>query len=62
MRLRVAAICCLAAWAAIWLLFLSMRFSSFDIRVIPGIGPLILGCGVAALLGQAMLFTITRWQ
>ena len=92
---RAASIYLLAVWAAIWLLFLLMRLSSFDIRVIPGIGPimlialmvalvapivatgiagaalvrrprvpvnwLILGCAVAALLGQAILFTATRW-
>jgi hypothetical protein len=93
--LRTAAIYCLAIWAAIWLLFLSIRLSSLDIRVIPGIGPimltalvvalvapivatgiagtalvrqpraplnwLVLGCAIAALLGQAILFTVTRW-
>ena len=36
--LRNAAIYCLALWAAIWLLFLLMRLSPFDIRGIPGIG------------------------
>jgi hypothetical protein len=36
--LRNASILCLAAWATIWVLFLSIRFSSVDIRVIPGIG------------------------
>jgi hypothetical protein len=93
--LRTASIYCLAIWAAIWLLFLLMRLSPFDIRIIPGIGPVmlialvvvlmapivatgiasaalvrqprvplnwvLLGCGVAALLGQWTLFTITRW-
>jgi len=93
--LRAASIYCLAIWAAIWLLFLLMRLSSFDIRVIPGIGPvmlsafvvalvapivamgiagaalvrqpriplnwLIFGCAIAALLGQALLFMISRW-
>jgi hypothetical protein len=72
-----------------------MRFSSFDIRIIPGIGMfmlvalgvalltpilaavlavlalvrqprvplnwLTLGCAIAALFGQALLFAITRW-
>jgi hypothetical protein len=95
MSLRAAAIYCLAIWVGIWLLFLSIRFSTLDIRTIPGIGPvmlvalaaallapivaiglaaaalvrqpraalnwLTLGCAVAALLGQAALFTITRW-
>jgi hypothetical protein len=40
--LRRSSIYCLAIWAAIWLLFLLIRFSSFDIRVIPGIGPVML--------------------
>ena len=93
--LRTAAIYCLAIWAAIWLLFLLMRLSPIDIRIIPGIGPVMLialvvalvapivamgiagatlvrqprallnwltfGCAIAAFLGQAILFTITRW-
>jgi hypothetical protein len=40
--LRTASIYCLAIWAAIWLLYLLIRFSRFDIRVIPGIGPIML--------------------
>jgi len=93
--LRAASISCLAIWIAIWLLFLSLRFSSFDIRIIPGIGGVMLcalvvallapvvaiglattavirqpreplnwltfGCAVAAFVGQAGLFLITRW-
>jgi hypothetical protein len=93
--LRTASIACLAIWAAIWLMFMLMRFSSFDIRVIPGIGMimltalvvallapivatglagvalvrqprvplnlLIFGCAIAALLGQFLIFTISRW-
>jgi hypothetical protein len=93
--LRTASISCLALWLAIWLLFLLMRFSSFDIRVIPGIGKVMLaalvvalvapiiaialagaalvrqpraplnlltfGCALAALLGQVLLFLISRW-
>ena len=42
--------CCLALWASVWLLFLLMRFSPFDYRIVPGIGPLILLALVAALL------------
>lgn len=72
-----------------------IRFSSFDIRVVPGIGMimltafavalvtpivaaalagaalirqprvplnlLIFGCAIAALLGQFLIFTISRW-
>jgi hypothetical protein len=47
---RTASIYCLAIWAAIWLLFLLMRLSSFDIRIIPGIGPLMLIALVVALV------------
>ncbi|HLX23586.1 MAG TPA: hypothetical protein VKR38_09600 [Usitatibacter sp.] len=94
--LRATAIYCLAIWAAIWLLFMLIRFSSFDIRIIPGIGPvmlvllviallapivaigfsgfalvrqprvslnwLTLGCAIAACVGQAILFTVTKWM
>jgi hypothetical protein len=94
--LRTAALCCLTIWAALWLLFLLMRFSPLDIRNIPGIGPIMLvalgvvllapivaaglaaaaavrqprvplnwltlGCAIAVLLGQALLFFITRWM
>ena len=93
--LRTASIYCLVLWAAIWLLFLTLRFSSFDIRVIPGIGPVMLvalvvalvapivaaglagaalirqprapltwmtfGCALAVLVGQMVLFLVTRW-
>lgn len=93
--LRTASIYCLAIWAAVWLLFLLARLSPLDIRIIPGIGPvmlialvialvapivamgiagaalvrrprvplnwLVLGCAIAALFGQVILFTITRW-
>ena len=93
--LHNTSVSCLAIWAAVWLMFLIMRFSPLDIRVIPGIGPimllafiaalvapivatavagaalvrqprlslnwLIFGCAIAVLLGQGILFTITRW-
>ena len=76
-------------------MFMLIRFSSFDIRVVPGIGMimltafavalvapivatalagaalirqprvplnlLIFGCAIAALLGQFLIFTISRW-
>jgi hypothetical protein len=48
--LRTAAIYCLAIWAAIWLLFLAIRLSPFDIRIIPGIGPVMLIALVVALV------------
>jgi hypothetical protein len=94
-RLRTASILCLAIWAAIWLLFFVLRLSPLDIRVIPGIGLimlgafalavavpllaivlaaaavfrqpeirlnwLILGCAIAALLGQVFLLLVFRW-
>lgn len=94
--LRTASISCLAIWAVVWLVFLLMRFSAFDIRNIPGIGTamlvalgvalvapvmatglagaalvrqprmplnwLTLGCAIAVLFGQGLLFLITRWM
>jgi membrane protein DedA with SNARE-associated domain len=93
--LRLTSISCLAIWAAIWFLFLAIRFSPLDIRIIPGIGIIMLtalgiallapiasaifagaalvrqprvtlnwltlGCAIAALFGQGLLFIITRW-
>jgi hypothetical protein len=48
--LKTVSIACLAVWAAIWCLFMLIRFSGFDIRVIPGIGPIMLvALGVAIL-------------
>ena len=48
--LRTASISCLAIWAAVWLLFLLMRFSPLDYRGIPGIGMIMLvALGVALL-------------
>ena len=40
--LRNVSIYCLGIWVAVWLVFMLMRFSGFDIRVIPGIGPIML--------------------
>jgi hypothetical protein len=51
--LRTASIACLAIWAAIWVLFLSIRVSSFDIRIVPGIGMIML-----VALGTALLAPI----
>jgi hypothetical protein len=48
--LRKGSIYCLAIWAAIWLMFMLMRFSPLDIRVIPGIGIIMLGALVVALV------------
>jgi hypothetical protein len=52
--LRMAAIYCLAIWAVIWLLFLLMRVSSFDIRIIPGIGPVMLIALVVVLMAPVV--------
>jgi hypothetical protein len=40
--LRSASGFCLAIWVAVWLLFLLLRFSTLDIRVVPGAGPIML--------------------
>jgi hypothetical protein len=50
MSLRTASIYCFAVWAAIWLLFLLIRVSSFDIRIIPGIGPIMLMALVGSMV------------
>src|SRR5450631_4223622 len=47
---RNTSVSCLAIWAAIWLMFLMMRFSPLDIRVIPGIGPIMLMALVVVLV------------
>lgn len=93
--LRTASIFCLAIWVAVWLLFLLIRFAPLDIRLIPGVGPVMLialvvaflaplvatgfaaaaivrqpgaplnwlslGCGIAALFGQAFIFFSSKW-
>lgn len=48
--LRNLSVLCLALWAAIWFVFLSIRFSSFDVRIVAGIGPIMLAMLVIALL------------
>ena len=52
--LRNASIVCLAVWAGIWLLFLLMRFSPFDYRNIPGIGPALLVALAVALVAPVV--------
>ena len=47
---RSLSIACIAIWAAIWLFFLLVRSSTFDIRQIPGIGPVMLLLLVVAVL------------
>lgn len=41
--LRSASVVCLVLWAALWVLFTVLRFSSLDIRRLPGAGPVMLG-------------------
>lgn len=50
LSLRAAALSCVAIWAAVWLLFLLLRFSSLDIRNIPGVGGMALGALAISVL------------
>lgn len=50
MSLRTASLTCVAIWAAIWLLFLALRFSSLDVRYIPGAGSFLLSALVISVL------------
>jgi hypothetical protein len=52
--LRDAAMSCLAIWAAIWLMFMVMRFSPLDIRLIPGIGPILLLALIVVLVAPVV--------
>jgi hypothetical protein len=58
--LRTPAVLCLALWCAIWATWMAIRFSSFDIRVIPGIGPVMLASLVVAVLAPfvASIFAV----
>lgn len=47
---RTRSLYCLVIWAAIWLIFLLIRYSSVDIRVIPGIGPVMLGALIGSMV------------
>jgi hypothetical protein len=48
--LRTAAVICLALWGATWIAFLLLRLSPFDIRQVPGIGPIMLAALAVAVL------------
>ena len=52
--LRTASIYCLVVWAAVWCLFVLIRFTGFDIRVIPGIAPLMLVALVLSVIGPVV--------
>jgi hypothetical protein len=56
--LRTASIYCLVIWAAVWLLFMLIRFSPFDIRIIPGIGPVMLCALVVAVVAPIVAMAI----
>jgi hypothetical protein len=56
--LKSASIYCLASWAAVWCLFMLIRFSGFDIRVIPGIGPILLVALVVSIIGPLVAICI----
>jgi hypothetical protein len=48
--LRAASLSSVAVWLAVWLLFLSLRFSSLDVRYIPGAGGILLCALVLSML------------
>lgn len=52
--LRKAVFSILGFWIAIWFVFLVIRVSPFDIRVIPGIGPIMLLALTGALLAPVV--------
>lgn len=52
--LRTASIWCLAIWAAMWCLFILIRVFGFDIRIIPGIGPILLGALAVAIFAPVI--------
>jgi hypothetical protein len=56
--LKTASIYCLGIWVAVWLLFMLIRFSGFDIRVIPGIGPIMLMALVVAVIAPVVALGI----
>jgi hypothetical protein len=56
--LRTASIYCLVIWVAVWCLFMLIRFSGFDIRVIPGIGPILLMALVVSIIGPVVAIGI----
>lgn len=52
--LRTATWSCLAIWAAIWVFFLGLRFSSLDVRDIPGLRNILLPAFAVALLAPIL--------
>lgn len=63
--LRKAAIACIAVWVVIWVVFMLIRFSHVDVRVMPGVGPVLLMLLAAAgilPLAAAVLAVIAAIQ
>jgi hypothetical protein len=56
--LQTASIYCLVVWAAVWCLFMLIRFTHLDIRIIPGIGPVMLVALVIAVLAPVVAIGI----
>jgi len=56
--LRTASIYCLVIWVAVWCLFMLIRFSGFDIRIIPGIGPILLVALIVSIIGPVVAIGI----
>src|ERR1700733_15098819 len=56
--LKAVSIYCLGVWVAVWLMFMLIRFSGFDIRVIPGIGPIMLGALLVAVISPVLALGI----
>lgn len=56
--LQTASIYCLVVWAALWCLFMLIRFTHLDIRIIPVIGPVMLMALVIAVLAPVMAIGI----
>jgi hypothetical protein len=52
--LRTASVACLVIWGVIWLAFLLLRLSPFDIRNVPGAGRILLIALAVALLTPMM--------
>ena len=50
LSLRAASLLCVAIWAGVWTLFLLLRFSSLDVRYIPGAGGILLSALVLSVL------------
>jgi hypothetical protein len=51
---RAVSLACLAIWAGIWILFLGLRVSPLDIRVIPGMAQILLLCLVVSFLAPVI--------